>query len=356
MHFIKYTSYFLIVSLFFSCKKDKPVEPIDSNFSTSGQFLVLNEGLFQQNNTSLSLINPNSGSVTSNIFLNINQRSLGDTGNEMKKYGSKIYVIVNGSSTLEIMEASNLKSIKQVDMKTTSGNNKQPRSISFSGTKAYITCYDGFVDVLDTNSLNIETRIVVGSNPEKSCVANNKLFVTNSGGLNYPNVDSTVSVIDLNTNQEITKITIGKNPGAIFTAANGQIYVISRGDYGSIPARMHRIDPNSMTKAETYTFDALDIHSYKNNEILVSFFNYNTNQTNISSFNFVSNSIVNGNVLDANQIVSFYGLKYNNANDNIYCFDANSFTNLGIIKVFSPSGNLIQTYNVGLNPNSILFL
>ena len=38
--------------------------------------------------------------------------------------------------------------------------------------------------------------------------ANGNIYVANSGGLNFPNVDSTLSVIDVNSEIELMKIVI----------------------------------------------------------------------------------------------------------------------------------------------------
>ena len=197
----------LIGACSFSCKKKKVPQPEAPQTLQHGM-LVLNEGLFQQNNSTLGWFNFSDNSYTGNFFEQKTNRSLGDTGNDMKKYGGKIYVIVNVSSTVEILDASTGNSISQISM-IAGGTPKQPRYIAFHGSKAYITCYDGYVDVLDTASLSITSRIPVGANPEGLAVSNGKLFVANSGGLNSPNVDSTVSVIDLVSQQEIKVIETG---------------------------------------------------------------------------------------------------------------------------------------------------
>jgi YVTN family beta-propeller protein len=66
-------------------------------------------------------------------------------------------------------------------------------------------------------------RIAVGQNPEGLAVSNGKLYVANSGGLNFPDVDSTVSVIDLTTHTELLKITVGKNPGGVCVDSEGDV-------------------------------------------------------------------------------------------------------------------------------------
>lgn len=350
MHF-KNLIFFLIALTFLGCKKKKIDEPIVPNQLSNG-ILVLNEGLFQQNNSTLGWINMNDFSYSGDFFEQKNGRSLGDTGNDLQRYGGKIYVIVNVSSTLEILDATTGKSIKQIAM-VNNGVNKQPRHIVFNGSKGFITCYDGFIDVLDTVSLTITQRIQVGSNPEDLTVCNGNLYVTNSGGLNAPNVDSTVSVINLNTLQEIKRITVGKNPGGIEADNFGDVYVISRGDYNTIPSRMHRIDCNTNTVVESFSFDASGISLF-GNQFLIKNYNYSTNQSSIALFDTQSESLVSSNFINTSNIQTLYGVKYHAGTNKIYCFDAKNYTVTGNLLIYSSNGTYERTIPVGLNPSKII--
>lgn len=344
-------SFIIIVLLFFSCKKEKPTPEVISNLDNG--MLVLCEGLFQQNNSSLSWVNLSNDEVDIDFFNSKNGRLLGDTGNDMQIYGGKIYIVVNNSNTIEVLSKSTGISIKQISMMNGSVG-KQPRSIAFSGSKAFITCYDGFVDVLDTISLTITQRIQVGSNPEGVAVSNGKLFVSNSGGLNSPNVDSTVSIINLTTFQEITRVTVGKNPGSIEVDTQGDVYVISRGNYGTIPSRMVKINPVLNTVEQTFSFDASGMERM-NDYFLVSFYNYSNQTSEIRLFNTITETIENNSFINTSSITTLYGVKYNPVSDKIYCLDAMSYTNTGYVRQFSSAGVLEKSFHVGLNPSKIIF-
>lgn len=334
-----------------SCKKDQPVPSVPSELKNG--MLVLNEGLFQQNNSTISWVDLSSEIVDPDFFTSANGRLLGDTGNDMKSYGGKIYVVVNNSNTIEILNKSTGKSIKQISMMQ-NGIGKQPRSIAFYGSKAFITCYDGYVDVLDTTSLTIMQRIQVGHNPEGLAIASGKLFVANSGGLNYPNVDSTVSVIDLNDLTELNRITVGKNPGTVKVDADGEVYVIVRGNYGSIPSRMVRIDPVSMTLVESFAFDASGIE-VMGNYFLISYFNHTTSNSEIKLFNTSSEVIENSAFIITTDINTLYGVQFNPISNKIYCFDAMNYTNTGYVLQYDANGVYEKKYHVGLNPSKIIF-
>ena len=193
------------------------------------------------NNAGLSCFNLNTLTMTVDTFMNVNEKGLGDTANDMIVYGSKMYIAVYGSSIIEVTDLSG-KSIKQIK---SSGDALLPRFFTANEGKVYVSLYDGYVARLDTASLEIEQKVKVGRNPEQLVVANNKLYVANSGGLDYNTpvgYDKTVSVIDLASFQETKKIEVVTNPVNLVTDSQGDVYLVSMGDYGAIPNTFQRID------------------------------------------------------------------------------------------------------------------
>jgi len=348
---MKFFKLILVAGLLFSsCKKDDPPALNPGNVEKlENGMLVLCEGLFQHNNSSVSWVELPGGGTIANFFETKTTRSLGDTGNDMKQYGGKIYIVVNVSSTIEVMNASDFTPIKHIEMMH-SGQPKQPRSLAFANGNVYVTCFDGFVDVIDTNSLTVTARIGVGANPEGLAVANNKLYVANSGGLNFPNVDSTVSVIDLNTNAELQKITVGKNPGAVLSNDAGDVFVIARGDYGAVPSRLRKIDSGSDQLVNSnYTFDISGMAPKSSSEMIVY------DETGIRRFNYQADAVDYTYPINMSGITTIYGVFYHSTEDNFYVLDAMGYTNTGYVRKFSSNGSLVSSYQVGLNPAKILF-
>lgn len=342
----------LVVGLvLISCKKD-PVNG-GGEVELNHGMLVLCEGLFQQNNSTLSWVNFTNGSEINTFFLNQNARQLGDTGNDMEVYDGKIFIVVNVSSTIEVLSANTGKVIKQIEM-IENGVAKQPRSIAFSGDKAYVSCFDGYVDVIDINSLEVEERIQVGLNPEGLAVSGQRLFVANSGGLSLPQGDSTVSVIDLTSNTELFKVNVGLNPGGVEVDDQGEVYVITRGDYNSIPSRMHRINPNSGIVEESFTFDASGI-TKMNGKFLISYSDFSSGQNQIGLFNTATEMMEDATFIDVSSIETVYGVAYNEFKDRIYVTDAKNFSVTGYVNEFDNAGAYIKNYHVGLNPSKMLF-
>jgi hypothetical protein len=82
----------------------------------TSRIFVLSEGLIHMNNSTLSMYDFEAKTTVSDYFLAKNQRGLGDTANDMELYGSKLYVVVNVSSQIEILDVSTGKSLKQIPM------------------------------------------------------------------------------------------------------------------------------------------------------------------------------------------------------------------------------------------------
>jgi len=343
---MRLTSLLIFSILILGCKKEDPKCPTPAPNLSNGA-IVLCEGLYQQNNSTVSWIDFASGSIDNSYFVTRTNRQIGDTGNDIKRYGGKIYIVVNVSSVIEILSASDFTSIKQIEM-VEGGTSKQPRSIAFYGANAYVTCYDGFVDVIDTASLTVTTRIPVGSNPEGISIANDKLYVANSGGLNFPNVDSTVSVIDLGTHSEIQKITVGPNPGSLISDASGELYAVVRGDYGAIPSRLKRINTTTDVLEETFTFDVNGV-SAMNDKFLI--YDY----TSVSLFDPAIEQMETINFVDLSGVTTLYNVSFNPFQNKIYISDAMNYTNTGYLRVYNTAGIYETSYHVGLNPSKVLF-
>ena len=340
-----------ILFLMVSCIKDKPKPAPLSDVLSSGA-VVLCEGLFQQNNASLSWVG-NNGSVSNTLFATKSGRQLGDTGNDIKRYGAKVYVVVNVSSTVEVIDANTFGSIKQIQMQN-GGIAKQPRNIEFYNGKAYVTCYDGYVDVIDTVSLTVVERIPVGLNPEDLAISGSKLYVSNSGGLNTPTMDSTVSIIDLNSNTEIQKINVGLNPGRCITDDEGDVYVIARGDYAGIGSKMVRINTVSDHVAGSFELDVSGI-TKMNDKFLMSYYDFSSGQSSLGLFDPVSDVIVNYSYIDVSGFTTLYGVGFNPYTNTLFISDAMGFTNSGYVYEYSSLGTQMSSYHVGLNPSKFLF-
>lgn len=320
---------------------------------------VLNEGLIDMNNSTLAYYSFDDQKLEKRYFKKQNKRGLGDTANDMKIYGSKIYIVVCASSQIEVIRASDGISIGQIPLFREDGVARQPRYIDFYKNKAYICLFDGTVARIDTASLQVEASVKVGRNPDGICITNGKIYVSNSGGLDKPNYDNTVSVIDIATFTEIKKIEVGSNPYTIKTDHRGDVYVVTRGDYGADTYKFHKID--SYTDKVVHTFKDLPVLNFAINGDLAYLYSYdfNTQSNWIKVFNLRTGQIERDLfITDGTQIRTPYGIDVNPVNGDVYIAGADpTFSASGDLYCFNFEGKLKFTLeNIGLNPNHTVFI
>lgn len=350
---------FLVV-LSTSCKKpDDPDDPIipEENLQLAGIYVCC-EGLYNANNGSLAYYDFENRKLEKNIFERQNGRGLGDTPNDLKIYGSKLYCVVNASNRIEVIDASTGKSLHAISMIDEEGKGRQPRYITFHKNKAYVCSFDGTVAQIDTASLAIERLVKCGKNPDGIAVASNKLYVSNSGGLDFPNYDNTVSVVDIASFMEIKKIEVAINPSHIHSDSEGDVYVVSRGDYGSIQYVLQKID--SKTDQLVKTFENVNPLNFTISNDTAYLYNYDFAQGTswVKVVNCKTEQVINHNFIsDGTSINAPYGIDVDPINGDVYITDAYNFTIQGDLYCFDREGKLkYKLSEIGLNPNKTAFI
>ncbi len=343
-----------LAALFFTaCEKD-PIDPDDPIADETSALLILSEGSWGGNNSKLAHYNLETGALDTDYFNTVNQRGLGDTANDMLLYGSKVYIVVNVSSTLEIIDAKTGKSLRQISMKNDDNTSKEPRKVVGHNGKVYVTSYDDTVVKIDTTTYEIEATLSVGMDPEGMCVVNDKLYVANSGGLS--GYDNTISVVNLTTFKEESKIEVAINPVNIGSDSKGNVYVASHGNYFDVMPSFQRINATSGTVEilneipspdkfvisddKAYIISGsygnpytLIVYDCKNDKVISE--NFITDGTELGIIHNISIDTVSGDVflMETDYVVP----------GNVYCFDKD-----GKLK-YSLTG-------VGINPTVVEFV
>jgi YVTN family beta-propeller protein len=294
--------------------------------------------------------------MTSDFFSDINGRGLGDTANDMKIHGNCLWIVVNVSSQVEVVDLKTGISIRRIPIFNEKGKARQPRFITFEGNKAYVCSFDGTVTRIDIDNLTVDGVVSCGRNPDGITVANSKLYVSNSGGLDQPNYDNTVSVIDLNTFTEIKKITVGVNPYKMETDNEGDVYVVSRGNNSDFKASWSRI--NSQTDEVAQTFENIQAINFtiRNDTAYLYNFDFIRNSYWIKTFNCKTEQLISDNfITDSTVLERPFGIYVHPTNGNVYLTDARTYTEKGDLLCFNGNGKLVyKLVSIGLNPNTIV--
>lgn len=217
---------------------------------TEGVYILNSGSSSAKINSTLGYYNPETKSYTKNIFDNQNDMTIGNTGNDMVIYGSKMYILATVSNKIYITDLKG-KLLKYSDGKTDAiispmndTEPAEPRYAVAHGGKVYVSTKAGFVARIDTTSMTIDKTVTVGPNPEQMTVINNTLYVPNSG---YGD-GNTVSAVDLNSFTETKKIDVVQNPCYTAADSKGNLYIASWGKTwggSNVKSQLQKYNPST---------------------------------------------------------------------------------------------------------------
>lgn len=257
MRILKILLYLLPLCLF-SCREDEYVTymtdedtgvPSVEETHFDGLY-ILNEGNMGSNRCTLDYLDLSGTDSTIHYYRNIyaernpsTVKELGDVGNDIGIYGSKLWIVVNCSNKVEVCEARSTRRLGQVNIDNC-------RYLAFDGGFAYVSSYAGPVQVaencplgrvykVDTLTLQKVDSVVVGYQPEEMAIVDGKLYVANSGGYRVPLYDNRIMVIDLATFQVIKEIEVDVNLHRLLADSHGQLWVSTRGNYFDVAPALY---------------------------------------------------------------------------------------------------------------------
>ena len=213
-----------------SCSDDNDGPETYPQVYSTGAYVVNSGNMYSKIESSLTAIDYASSTATQNVFKTANGRTLGNTANDGIVYGNKIYLAVDQSNTIEVIDKKTKQSIKQIKTTELLGNAEgaHPRHIIAGGGNVYFTTYGGYVAAVDTTSFALQKKWQVGNYPEGLVFGNHTLYVANS---NYGAGGGNISCINLsNDNVETKNIEGVNNPTGIYYAA-GLLYVLDNQYY-----------------------------------------------------------------------------------------------------------------------------
>lgn len=335
----------IIISLTTACDKS------DSNSGTTlnGVF-VLNEGNFGKANASITAYDPVTGEVSQNQYENENGTPIGDVLYSATEIGDRLYLVVNNSSKIEVVEKSTLTKIATIRI----ANEASPRElVQVSETKAYVTnLFGNSVSVINLETNIEESTIAVGSNPDGIAVVGELAYVANSGFGN----GNTISVINTSTDEVVNTITVGDNPVSIMKQDNDQLWIVCAGAYGDFS------DPNDDTPGMIYVINGTTAEVVNNFEV-----GGHPGDLVINDLDDIA-YLINGSVMsiDMNTFEvtdsafidkSFYSLGFSTSDEGQYIWgaDAKNFAQAGMAIQYDLNGAKVDSFPTGIIPGAFYF-
>lgn len=378
----------VIISILSSCRGDEHIvvsdvqiirDKIDPNSKIAGMYLV-NEGNMGSNKCTLDYLDYTEGIYMRNIYPERNPtivKELGDVGNDVQIYGNKLYIIVNCSNKVEVLDARTGVRIKQIEIPNC-------RYICFRREHAYVSSYVagvlidpnaplGAVFKIDTASLQVVDKVTVGYQPEEMVVLGDYLYVANSGGYRVPYYDNTVSVVEFEGFRQEQQIVVGLNLHRIKADKYGKLWVSSRGNYndiyspyGSVPSNLFVLDKrvgyNEMIVTDTINVPCSNMAIHGDSLYLYSHDYDNITQQNTLTYgiiNIKTKKVVSKNFITdgtEKEIKMPYGISIHPETGDIYVTDAKNYVSTGTLSCYNKEGKRKWRVSTGDIPAHMVYL
>lgn len=352
-----------------ACRTDEVIypsqtEPLPIHYEGgSVGMYVLNQGNMGSNKASLDFVDFQKGCYIRNWYGERNPqvvKELGDVGNDLKIYGSKLYAVINCSHKVEVMNAQTGVRIGQVEVPNC-------RYLTFGNGKMYVSAYVGPVSMdpnaqvgavyeVDTASLEIERQVSVGYQPEELLIQGEKLYVVNSGGYRAPEYDSTLSVVDLKSFRQIRQITVGLNPHHLRADPRGRLWITLQGNNGTVGASLVVVEQEKVINRLPVPCanleimgDSLFYYTTASNGLKPEYGIIDTESQTVLPAHWMPDSL-------APKIKVPYAIRINPFNRDIYVTDAKNYVSSGSLYCLSKEGVLQWSARTGDIPCALCFL
>ncbi len=352
---VKYILVLIIAAgMFFSgCMKDD-MRPITEFDAGDGGVFIVCEGNFMYGNASLSYYNKNDKTIENTVFLRANGIPLGDVAQSLTIYDSTAWIVLNNSGKIYAIDINTFKVRGKITGLTS------PRYMQIvSPTKAYISdMYSKCIYVVNPQTYSIISTINIDDNSgeyyrhssEQIVFCDNKLFI------NSWSYDNKILVINTINDELIDSIEVLKQPRKIVLDKNKDLWVLCDGgnpesEYNG-EAGIVKINTTSLAIEQSFIFTddskATDMKINKTGDTIyyinTDIFRFPITTTNLPEQEYIKS--------DGN---NFYAIGIDPDNSNLYISDAVDYMQSGVIYRFNANALCVDTFDVGIIPNSFVF-
>ena len=340
----------------------------DEKSPFKGDYLVLNNGNWNSNDSNIAVYDLSSKSLTEDAFFLVNEKNLGNLGQDILVCGNEIYISVSSSRRIFVTDL-NLNIKKEITypgdgngQDSGQGNAQQayqPRYLCEYNGKVYVTYYEGFLGRISPEDGYKVECTQVGEYPEGVACCGGKAYVANSGGGNHPEYGNTVSIVDLASFKETGTFQVNTNPEFIEASEDGsKIFVSSKGNYFDIPGTLEVVSTSDGKVTDLSLNNLVYMDKGPGNKLYLLTGGYD------SSYNPLPGKILVINMSDTNTGTSEFmrdGAEFPKAyslsatSDGYIFVGCSDYQNNGDVYVITPEGNKYDKFDsMGLNPIRVI--
>lgn len=319
--------------------------------SSAYRMAIFNEGDFQAGNASISIITPEN-EIENDVFEKVNNRPLGDVAQSGIIINNQLYVTLNNSAKIEVMDPISFLSIATIldEEKSITPIYMSPLS---SGKAIVSDLYDNSMILVNTNTHAIEKKIDVNTATKQMVTSRNKVFIA---------ANNKMLVMDFSKPESPRSITITDTDELWFNARlvkdeDGNVWMLTS-------KALTCVDANKETIVKEFVFAGsnivsaswpqsfLDIDEEGDDLYLMA----TTNDKNaLFKIDIDATSLPETPLfMLSSEVVTPYNMAVSPRGTIVVC-DALDNKQSGLVFEFSQSGEKLHQWTAGINPQYILF-
>ena len=326
-----------------SCVKDTP----------SGY--VVCEGSYGYGNASLYDWLPAKDSVYGDLFKAANNgMALGDIFQSMTRIGNNLFLCVNNSDKVVVIDAVSYKQIGSITI-------PKPRYLLDIGNgAAYVTSlFDKNVYRINTQSLQITDTIALSAhNTEGICLLNSSVYVCC-----WDTATRFITQLDAATGSIQRQMRVaGFAPQEVLVDKDQMLWVLSGNSPDGKAAAFTRLDPSTGAILDSFIFPltANPVRPVFNAAKDTLYFieaNYSGTSDNngIYRMSIYSQKLPDRPFISAGQYSYFWALGIDPVDGSIYAGDPKGFSQSGWVNIYHPNGTKTDSFKVGIGPGHFYF-
>ena len=355
----------VLTAIAVSCTKENTSGNTPAGIDGVGETLfILNQGAFPSSST-LDALNLKDNTYQADFFGKVNPdvtQGLGNSGNDMAIVNGKLWIAMNASNQIAVLDLPGGKLEKYLDVAS-------PRYIITDGEFVYVSSYGAAVwggpavkgSVYQISYTSPDktvslTQLAVGYQPEGVAILDGKVYVANSGGYNEEK-DNTISVISIAPDHSMRNDGTLEMPvhnlNRLFTAG-GKLWLSTYDTYAADYSITETASLGSVTADGTYTAIPNVVPALIT---CVGSVIYAANGYNLWKISATDSAVTPLQLTDKDgQPFAFanfypYGIAVHPVSGDIYIADA-SFTGNSTLHCFGPDGKhkWEQTTGIGTGP------
>lgn len=353
---------FLATTIFTGCKETKIPDPFPSA-EVEGCYVV-NYGSFGKGGASISKFDYNTDKIVNGFYKSKNGGTeLLSNIQYVYHYKDSVFMIGNSPDQLITVNPFFEQSLNGV-----TSDIANPRFCVADGDYLYISCWganpdwskmpDTYIARYNIATRRVEEKIAVPGAPEGLEIAGGKLYAA----LNFKD---SVAVINLSTDA-VSYIETPAVTSYFVKDKSNNLYVtlISTYTSPSTETGIGYINTSTGKLDATYKLDGVSNgygsmiqanSTFSKIYVVTSAYDANWNLTGAVNVFDVANKKFEDDAF-VKDISGISGISVNPKNSDVYVFASQSTTGIGIMKIYSMSGDFVKDIEVGASPNGALFL